>query len=214
VPSSSSELGSGVGVTGGVGLTGGLEGGVPVGPDDPEGPDGPEVPDVPVGPDEPDGPEVPVGPEEPDGPPGPDVPVGPDVPDVPVAPDGPDDPVDPDVPVGPMGPDDPVEPVDPAGARAIGPPGISIIGGTLKTPPSIEPALPGAKSERAGSAIIMGRFIASNGEGLMGVSRSSGFGSTLGLRACAGRTSATRLPQRVRAWFFPSLTSNSPLGSK
>lgn len=164
VPSSRSELGSGVGVTGGVGATGGVGGGAPAGPDDPEGPDGP------------DGPEVPVGPEEPDGPEGPDVPVGPD------------DPVDPDVPVGPRDPDDPVEPVDPAGVRAtFGPPGISIAGGRSNTPPSIEP-LAEAKSARAGSDIIIGKVIASNGDGFIGVSSSSGFGSTFGLRACAGRT--------------------------
>jgi hypothetical protein len=198
VPSNSSELGSGVGVTGGVGLTGGVSGGAggaPEGPDDPDGPEAPDGPDDPAGPDDPDGPDVPVDP------------VGPDDPD---GPDGPD------VPVGPTGPDVPVEPVDPDGPFALttGAPGISITGGTLNTPLADEPPLPGTKSERAGSAIMIGKVIASNGDGFIGVSSSSGFGSTRGLRAFAGSTWATRLPQRVRAWFFPSVTSNSPLCSK
>jgi hypothetical protein len=196
-----------VGVTGGEGGVGGV-GGAPDGPDGPEDPLGPEVP---VGPDDPVvpvGPEVPVGPDDPEAPVGPEVPTGPDGPEVPVGPE------DPGAPEGPDGPETPDGPEEPDGALPLAngaPPGIMIIGVGSNTPPAIEPDLARAS---AGNAISMGKFIASNGDGFIGVSNVSGAGSLGGFRACAGKTWATRFPQRVRASCVPSLISSSPLRSR
>ena len=184
-------------------------------------PFGPEEPVDPVGPDPPIGPVPPVdpvGPEPPVDPVGPDPPIGPVPPVDPVGPEPPVDPVGPDAPVEPVGPDEPVEPVgpdepvEPAGAIGAGEPGIKTIGGMKNTPPGgVPPPLGIAMSVLGGGSIanIMGKSMAWNGAGSCGTSSAVGPGS-LGELGPAGFW-ATRLPQRVRAWCLPSLTSISPL---
>jgi hypothetical protein len=88
-------------------------------------------------------------------------------------------------------------------------------GGMKNTPPGgVAPPLEIAMSVLGGGSIanIMGKSIAWNGAGSCGTSSAVGPGS-FGFVEPVGFWD-TRLPQRVRAWCLPSLTSISPLCSK
>jgi len=94
-------------------------------------------------------------------------------------------------------------------------PGIMMAGGMKNTPPGgVAPPLEIAMSVLGGGSIanIMGKSMAWNGAGSCGTSRAVGPGS-FGFVEPVGFWD-TRLPQRVRAWCLPSLTSISPLCSK